>query len=163
MLEDLDGRIDCILQSDPTVIGLESTVVDCTSDVPIVLRKGGVSLESLRSIIPEIKDHESDATAVPRSPGLKHRHYSPRATVVLVTADEKIDATAADGYIGLTKRDGSFRIAMVCENVESYAHSLFEFFRKCDRTGVKRIFCESVADAGIGAALMDRIRRAAAG
>jgi L-threonylcarbamoyladenylate synthase len=63
----------------------------------------------------------------------------------------------------LSERIVPFKIARVCANVAGYAHSLFEFFRECDRLGVERIFCESVEEKGIGAALMDRIRRAAAG
>ena len=159
--DDLDGRIDCILQADPTVIGLESTVVDCTSAVPVLLRKGGVPLERLVEIVPDIREHDPDEIAVERSPGLKHKHYSPAAEVVIVQADQSLDSTAADAFIGLQHRSGPFRIVSACDGVEAYARSLFEFFRECDRQGVERIFCEAVPDEGIGAALMDRIRRAA--
>ncbi len=159
--EDLDGRIDCILQADPTVIGIESTVVDCTSEIPVLLRKGGVSLERLREIVPEIRDYDSDEIAASRSPGLKHKHYSPAAAVVIVQSDEQFDATPTDGFIGLRNRPGPFRLVSICPNAEAYARSLFEFFRECDRQGVRRIFCEAVPEEGIGAALMDRIRRAA--
>ncbi len=162
VFEDLDGHIDCILQADPTVIGLESTVVDCTSDVPVLLRKGGVPLESLRKFIPGIRDYSSDESGSPRSPGLKHKHYSPTADVILIRPDEPLKATSADAFIGLRERTDPFKIARICANAEAYARELFEFFRECDRLGVKRIFCETVVDEGIGAALMDRITRAAA-
>lgn len=159
--EDLDGRIDCILQSDPTVFGLESTVVDCTSEVPVLLRKGAVSLERLREIIPGMTVYDADEIAETRSPGLRHKHYSPTAAVVIVQADEQLAANPADAFIGLRKPSDAFRIVMVCENAEAYARALFEFFRECDRLGVERIFCEAVPEQGIGAAVMDRIRRAA--
>ena len=67
--EDLDGRVDCILQSDATEIGLESTVVDCTSLVPIVLRSGSVTFEQLRSVVPETALFMGEPIEPPRSPG----------------------------------------------------------------------------------------------
>ena len=161
VFEDLDGRIDCILQADPTVIGLESTVVDCTSDVPVLLRTGGVSIESLREIVGEVRQYDSDEIAEARSPGLKHKHYSPVARVVIVSAESELDATESDAFIGLSRRNDMPGKSLVCANVDAYARELFEFFRECDRLGVKRIFCEAVAEEGIGSALMDRIRRAA--
>lgn len=159
--EDLDGRIDCILQDDAAEIGLESTVVDCTSAIPLLLRKGAVPLERLRKFVPETRDVEGVEADAPRSPGLKHKHYSPRAAVVIVRPDESLDAASTDAYIGLTPRSARLKAALVCGSVDEYAHSLFEFFRECDRLGVEKIFCEAVAEQGIGAALMDRIRRAA--
>ena len=159
--EDLNGRIDCILQDDAAEIGLESTVVDCTSTIPLLLRKGAVPLERLREFIPEIREVEGVEADPPKSPGLKHNHYSPRAAVMIVQPDERPDADSTGAYIGLTERSADFRSALVCESVDQYAHALFEFFRECDRVGVDKIFCEAVPEEGIGAALMDRIRRAA--
>lgn len=160
VLEDLDGRIDCILQSEATEIGLESTVVDCTSQTPVLLRKGAVSLESLREIVAEINADEFNEANAPRSPGLKHKHYSPRAAVILVSKETMLPSTEADAFIGLGPLVSPVGISRICDSVEDYAASLFEFFRECDRRGVNRIFCEPVAERGIGAALMDRIRRA---
>jgi L-threonylcarbamoyladenylate synthase len=163
VLEDLDGRIDCILQGEPTIFGLESTVVDCTAARPILLRKGAVSMEALREVTPEIEEHVFDEDGATRSPGLKHRHYSPKAKVVVIERTADLKASTEDGYIGLRERPVQLKRVRICADADDYAHSLFEFFRECDRLGVKRIFCESVAEQGIGAALMDRIRRAAAG
>src|SRR5262249_22349755 len=89
--EDLDGRIDCILRGDPTEIGLESTVVDCTGDTPMVLRPGAVSIDELRTAIPEIAIAGDGSSAAARSPGTRHRHYSPAARVYLVGANESIE------------------------------------------------------------------------
>jgi L-threonylcarbamoyladenylate synthase len=161
VFEDLEGRIDCILQGDPTEIGLESTVVDCVAAIPVVLRKGAVPLERLREIIPEIRTRDSIETDDRRSPGLRHQHYSPRADVVLVDRDEEYSPSDSDAFIGLTQREESFALKMVCRSVEDYAVKLFEFFRECDRRSIERIFCETVTEAGLGAALMDRLRRAA--
>lgn len=164
VLEDLDGRIDCILQGDPTEIGLESTVVDCTVDVPILLRQGSISLEQLRSVVPETIEYKPVADDTPRSPGLKHRHYSPTATVSIIS-DLKFDISdlRSAAYIGLSDPQRKFGIALICISVADYAHSVFEFFRECDRRRIGTIYCETVPETGIGSALMDRLRRAALG
>ena len=74
--EDLSGRIDCILQGETTEIGLESTVVDCTSDAPLVLRTGAITLEQLQKIVSETSVYQLKKNEMPKSPGLRHRHYS---------------------------------------------------------------------------------------
>lgn len=156
--EDLDGRIDCILQGEITEIGLESTVVDCTGDVPILLRTGSVSLDELRHVIPETSTLNGNIVTV-RSPGMRHRHYSPTAKVELV--DEFPTATSDAAAIGIGKIPDSFAFSIANRSVEDYAHSMFEFFRECDRRGIRTIFCQTVDETGIGTALMDRLRRAA--
>lgn len=163
VLEDLDGRIDCILQGEATEIGLESTVVDCTGEVPILLRQGAVSLEQLRGVLPETIAFEPAEGAVVRSPGLKHRHYSPRAKVVLADLRSEISdlRSESSAFIGIGKPKAVFERELICRSIEEYAHSLFEFFRECDRAGIKTIYCEEVSEIGIGGALMDRLRRAA--
>jgi L-threonylcarbamoyladenylate synthase len=163
VLEDLNGRIDCILQGEATEIGLESTVVDCTGDVPLVLRSGSVTVDQLRSVLPSTVLYKMSENEAPRSPGLKHKHYSPRAEVVLVGDVDGLSAAPNAAFIGLHRPAEVFASGLICSDVGIYAHSLFEFFRECDRMDLKTIFCEKVAETGIGIALMDRIRRAAAG
>lgn len=155
--EDLDGRIACILQGDATEIGLESTVVECSRDVPELLRKGSVSIEQLRGVVPDIRLGELDLDGPALSPGLRHKHYSPRARVVI--GREPSDRDAA--FIGIHDPKKDVAYLRISEDVESYARDLFEFFRQCDRRGIATIYCEPVAETGIGAALMDRLRRAA--
>lgn len=163
VLEDLDGRIDCILQGDATEIGLESTVVDCTTDAPLLLRQGAVSLDDLRSVVPSTVV-AGDLTETPRSPGLRHRHYSPRARVMIVDAAAEVSDFVYPGgrfgYIGFRKVDGRFSAIKICSSIDDYARSLFEFFRECDRKGIDEVYCEAVDESGLGAALMDRLRRA---
>jgi L-threonylcarbamoyladenylate synthase len=162
VLEDLDGRIDCILQGEPTEIGLESSVVDCSDKVPVLLRLGAVSLEQLRSVVPETTVADATLDAAAKSPGLRHQHYAPRAAVILIDPKFEISNLRSAAYIGLEPPKKWFDLERVCPTVEDYAHSLFEFFRECDRRGIETIYCEAVEETGIGAALMDRIRRAAA-
>lgn len=160
VFEDLNGRIDCILKGEPTEIGLESTVVDCTADPPRVLRPGAVSIEQLREVLPRIEP-AIDVGDMARSPGMRHRHYSPRAKVVLMNAGEGMADLDTAGYIGLSQPASRPRFASICSDVDEYARALFHFFRECDRIGLRTIYCETVAETGVGQALMDRLRRAA--
>jgi len=162
VLEDLDGRIDCILQGDATQIGIESTVVDCTGDEPVILRSGALTIERIRSITPRAHLTET-LRDQPRSPGLKHRHYSPSASVRLLTNSDQIVCDNKSAYIGLRSASGPFDLVRICTDPNEYASALYEFFRECDRRGIETIYCEPVTEEGIGVALMDRIRRAAAG
>lgn len=158
--EDLNGRIDCILQGDPTEIGLESTVVDCRSDVPVVLRQGVVTLEQLQNIIPEAEMLKPADREEVRSPGLKHKHYAPKARVLILEQGELIDGAVPRAYIGISAPSWESEFVRVVKNEAEYARELFEFLRECDRRNIKTIYCESVKTVGIGAALMDRIIRA---
>ncbi len=162
VFEDLDGRIDCILQGESTEIGIESTVVDCTTMTPHILRSGSVSIEQLRTVVPSTEIAHTDDSATPRSPGLRHRHYSPKAEVIVVGTVAEVKVGPAAAFIGMEKPPAGTLFQLVCKTVEEYAHSIYEFFRECDRRGVAIIYCERVEETGIGVALMDRIRRAAA-
>lgn len=169
VFEDLDGRIDCILQGEMTTIGLESTVVDCTSETPLVLRTGAITLEELQKIVPETQIYQIKENEAVKSPGLKHRHYSPNAKIVLVSNydlyskhyDIRIDGYDKSAFIGLNDSPNKFDLKKICSSVDEYAHEVFDFFRECDRQKFDIIFCETVAEKGIGLALMDRLRRAA--
>lgn len=158
--EDLNGRIDCILQGGATDIGLESTVVDCTSDPPVILRTGAVSLESLGEVVPDIGVFEAEIEAAPRSPGMRHKHYAPDAKVLIVDSNFRPENIKNTSFVGLERPVWEPDIVLVCDSVEDYARQVFEFFRQCDKIGIKTIYCQKVAEKGIGVALMDRLRRA---
>ena len=161
VFEDLDGRIDCILQGEATEIGLESTVVDCTGEVPIVLRSGAIGIEEIRQIVPETTHFAGDVKDAVASPGMRHKHYSPRAKVVNVGDASEAKAAENAAFIGLEARGVEFKKSALCGSAEEYAHRLFAFFRECDGDGIDIIFCQRVDETGIGRALMDRLRRAA--
>ncbi len=158
VLEDLDGRIDCILPGDATEIGLESTVVDCSDDEnPVLLRKGAVSLEKLREIVPQVELYEIGKGERTKSPGLRHKHYAPRADVEWWQGNRRENSA----YIGIDEPAAKFELEKICADTDEYARELFAFFRKCDERHIKTIYCQKVAEDGIGAAIVDRIRRAA--
>jgi len=161
VFEDLNGGIDCILQGATTAIGLESTVVDCTSSVPLILRTGAITLEQLQAIEPKTQIYNHSKNEPPKSPGLRHRHYSPHAKVVLINPKSKIQNPKSEAFIGLNKPCEKFELVKICASVEEYAHAFFDFFRECDRKNIKTIYCETVEETGIGLALMDRLKRAA--
>jgi L-threonylcarbamoyladenylate synthase len=160
VFEDLDGRIDCILQGETTAIGLESTVVDCTSPSPLVLRSGAVTLEELQQAVPETRLYAPQESDAARSPGLRHRHYSPGALVKIVSGPV-FEPEENAAFIGLAEPEGTFRLTRTCGSVGEYAREVFEFFRECDRAGIAAIYCQQVPETGLGLALMDRLKRAA--
>ncbi|MEP7270207.1 MAG: L-threonylcarbamoyladenylate synthase [Acidobacteriota bacterium] len=159
---DLDGRIACILQGEQTHFGIESTVVDCSGGDAIVLRAGALTIEDLRRVIPRITQRSDASDQQPVSPGLKHRHYSPAATVRLVSHPRHAGDESGAGFIGLTPPAATqlFARQAVCLNVSDYAYTLFQFFRACDEDKIRVIYCERVEETGLGVALMDRLRRA---
>lgn len=160
VFEDLDGRVECILQGGATDIGLESTVVDCTGERPAVLRPGSVSIEELQSIVPEIGSHQDNRPSAPRSPGMRHKHYAPRARVIVAASPAEIADAGNAAYIGIEMPSDNVAKMLICSSAEEYAREIFAFFRECDRAGIGTIYCQRVEEKGIGAALMDRLNRA---
>ena len=163
VFEDLNGRIECILQSDAAEIGLESTVVDCSGASPVILRLGSVGLSDIRLVAPDITVSDEKTHAAPKSPGLKHKHYSPAAAVRIVSDVSEVKDRENSAFIGISRNGSGFDKYFIARDAAAYAHHLFEFFRECDREGISTIYCEAVPQEDIGAALMDRIRRAAQG
>lgn len=168
VVEEMSGRIPCILRGGPAEVGLESTVVDCTGRRPVVLRQGAITLEQVRSVVASavVADHAAPGDAPVRSPGLKYRHYAPNAVVVLVRSAAEIPAgMTACGFIGTSARGLTAKLdrTALVPGVPAYAHRLFQFFRVCERAGVRTIYCQTVSERGLGRALMDRLRRAASG
>ena len=94
---------------------------------------------------------------------MRHKHYAPDAAVLLIDSPAEIDAIKGVAYIGIESPNRPFERVLVCSTVDEYARGLFAFFRECDNAGVRMIYCQTVKEEGIGTALMDRLRRAAAG
>jgi len=175
VLDDLDGRIDAVLDAGPTLIGVESTVLDVTSVPPIILRKGGLPKEDIERVVGTVHT-KPDTEVSPRSPGNRYRHYAPRARVILVAQGD----SAALAKV-LHESEGSMKkitcvlhsipdparservvVRRAPEAIEDFSRVLFEYLRECDKTGMEFIIVESVREEGLGAAVMDRLRRASA-
>jgi L-threonylcarbamoyladenylate synthase len=182
--EDLNGRIDAILDGGATSIGVESTVVDLSRDPPMLLRPGGTPFESLKKVLSDLRLHpfvlaeQELPTEKARSPGMRHKHYAPKAAVVLVEGDieavsakilelfqtyraegKKVSVLATDEtqnryQATVVKSLGSrFNLAVVAQN-------LFGLLRMVDAEGVDVILAEGVPSEGLGLAVMNRLRKA---
>lgn len=167
VLADLAGEVDVILDGGAATVGLESTVVDLTRAPPLVLRVGGTPVEALRAAIGPVEVlYGQDPEAMARSPGLRHRHYAPRALLLLVGPGEAA-ALAGEGDAVLSQEPppegfaGRWRV--MPRALEGYARELFAALRELDAEGPRRIVAEAVDEVGLGRAIMDRLRRAAAG
>jgi len=180
VLEDMDGRIHMILDGGECSVGLESTVLDVTGDVPRVLRPGGVTPEMIAeavggcrvddSVMRPLKEGEK-----PRSPGMKYRHYAPKGSLTIFDG-EPDDVAAAiceaydeagEGALILALEEhlplyGDRRVISLGADAQEMAHRLFDELRSADEMGARHIFSEAVPGNGIGLAVMNRLGRAAA-
>jgi L-threonylcarbamoyladenylate synthase len=184
VLDDLEGRIDAVLDAGATRVGVESTVLDVTIDPPLLLRPGGTSVEALREILGEVKLHpfvaaeRELAVREARSPGMKHKHYAPKAEVVLVEGsleavvdkvEEVTESYALKGCrVGVLATDetaSKYRAGVVKSlgsrfNLETIAQNLFALLREFDAERVDVIVAEGVPAEGLGLAVMNRLRKA---
>ncbi len=174
VLDDMEGKIDMILDAGETRIGIESTVVDTTSDIPVILRPGGITREQLEAVIGEVRT-SNDILELQRSPGTRHRHYAPHADVILIEPYNVQQFLMVWNYF---HQEGKHVRALVySEDVihsnnhqsfdllpnttEGYSHNIFAELRRLDQEGAEVIIIESVEERGLGVAVMDRLRRAA--
>jgi L-threonylcarbamoyladenylate synthase len=184
VFDDLNGRIDAILDGGPTYIGVESTVLDLSVNPPLVLRPGGTSFEALKKALGDVKLHpfvaaeKELAVAEARSPGMKHKHYAPNAKLVLVEGSvpaviEKVkeliaSCTRMGNRVGVLATDETaqkYKAEVVKSlgsrlNLDAIAQNLFKLLREFDAEGVDVIISESVPAEGLGLAVMNRLRKA---
>jgi len=165
VLEDLDGKIGMIIDGGNAKIGVESTVVDMTSDIPMLLRPGGISLEQLRKCLGKVDVHpvakgKKSKEAISRSPGMKYRHYSPKAEVILVEGKGKMQKIREIAK-SLERKGKKVAIMKMGKDHGRIAKKLFSAFREMDRKGFDAIILEGVDEKGLGLAIMNRIRKAA--
>ncbi|MDJ0625777.1 MAG: L-threonylcarbamoyladenylate synthase [Candidatus Caenarcaniphilales bacterium] len=161
VLEDFEGKIPCILEG-KTVHGLESTVIDCTSEPFSLLRSGAIPFERIEQLVGLRKT--TGRTNQPKSPGMKYRHYSPKAKVYIVSENSHLPEVSYEtsAFIGLRDLETSkiFK-KLICKDLDEYAENLFSFFRDCDRESIEFIYCERPEDLGIGKAINERLSKAA--
>ncbi|HLG15283.1 MAG TPA: L-threonylcarbamoyladenylate synthase [Blastocatellia bacterium] len=172
VMSDLGGRIDLILDGGNTLIGVESTVLDMTCEQPVMLRPGWITREALAEVIGPIGEPAS-VEEQKRSPGTRYRHYSPRARMIVVekSTPEFIRKLCSEalaggpvGFIGHTPiriDDDRFTSVVLGEDPKAYASQIYSALRELDEKRPALIVVEGICDAGEGAAVMDRLRRAA--
>ena len=182
MMEDMDGKIDAIMDGGPCTVGVESTIIDLTCMPPRLLRPGGVTLEQLRGILGEVEVDPAvtrlmGAGEQPRAPGMKYRHYAPKAPVTVVAG--KPEASAAyiaahaapeDGIICFDEFMDQFTGQPVTRPVmvlgpstdkEEQARHIFDALRHFDHTDVPAIWAQCPDASGIGLAIANRLNKAA--
>jgi L-threonylcarbamoyladenylate synthase len=180
--EDLNGRIDAIISGGASNIGVESTVVDLSCDPPMLLRPGGTPYEALKGVLADLRLHPFVQSEVElplekiQSPGMKHKHYAPKAEVILVEGNieavvAKIKTLMTDykdkkvGVLATDETQTAYKAFVVKSmgsrhDISTIAASLFHLLREADSEGVDIILAESVPHEGIGLAVMNRLRKA---
>ena len=178
MLEDMDGKIDGIVDGGPCSVGVESTIIDLTEQPPRLLRPGGVTLEELRDALGGVAVDPAvtrlmGAGEHPRAPGMKYRHYAPKAPVTVVKGDAA--ATAAyiqahlgegegvvcfDEYAGLYAGHTVEKLGPAADKA-AQARNVFDALRSFDDTDVTAIWSQCPDESGIGLAITNRLNKAA--
>ncbi len=164
-IEDLDGRVDMIIDGGDSMIGIESTVVDCTTEVPTILRPGMISAEDMREIIGEVH-FEGEVKGAPKCPGMKYKHYSPNAEVYIFNFLQSIKEDEKSCVIMKNSDCANFNNIKVYDAGKTdteYAARLFYFLRKADEEGFNKVYAQMPENRGIGIALINRLMKSAAG
>lgn len=191
--EDMNGRIPCIVDGGACEVGLESTFVDMTGELPVILRPGAITKEMLEEVVgPVLVDPAVavgaplDHGETPRAPGMKYKHYAPEGDMELVQGELlKVAAYIAE-QVRLCEENGRKSGVMVSRELlallspslpeetcveclgsreypERMASELFAALRRFDQNGCEKIYGEALPDSGVEAAMMNRMRRAAGG
>lgn len=181
--EDLGDAIDMIIDGGQVGIGLESTIVDFTEEVPVVLRPGYISLEMLKETLGDVRMDKglliTDSSVHPKAPGMKYRHYAPKADLAIVEgstegviaeiekrAGEAEDKGLTVGIIATDETKGRYSHGIVKsigsrEQEETIAHHLYEVLRDFDSCNVSAIYSEAFFTPRMGQAIMNRLLKAA--
>ena len=181
--EDLQGRIPLILDGGAVGIGIESTIADLTGEIPVILRPGYITMEMLAGVIGQVRIDPGivdEASGIkPKAPGMKYKHYAPKAEMVLVEGKPQqvvwaINRLAAAqeaegkkaGIIAAAETADCYRHGFVVRigdrgNEDTIAHNLYKILRELDKAGADIIYSESFSTPRIGQAIMNRMLKAA--
>jgi len=184
VIKDLNGKIDMIIKDDTVNIGIESTIVDLTEEIPIILRPGYITKEMLEKVLGKIEVDMAiveggSSSAAPKAPGMKYKHYAPQADLTIVEGGQtavihKINCIArekiSEGYkIGIMSTDESFpmykqgdvKSVGTRSDEATVAKHLYEVLREFDELGVDYIYSEGFSRKNVGQAVMNRLIKAA--
>ena len=177
VLHDFDGKVDVIIDGGDVFIGLESTVIDMTSDTPIILRPGSITQSMIEQVlkIPVLDQSELLIDNVAKAPGMKYKHYAPMATLKVIRGS---NSAVIDYLLTLTKANPNIAILGPTniisllktgiiidlgspDNLDVIAKNLFSAFRQLDQLNVKEAYIVAITEVGLGKAIMNRIMKAA--
>lgn len=183
VIEDMDGKIDAIIDGGEVGIGLESTIIDLTVSPPQILRPGYITEEMLSKVLGQVETDvtivKADSGQAPKAPGMKYRHYAPKGELTIVQGlpeevidyingqaavdignGEKVGVIATEESVGKYHAD-SVKSVGSRQDEESIARNLYTFLREFDDEGVTKIYSESFTAEGLGQAIMNRLLKAA--
>lgn len=182
---DLNGRIDMIIDSGKVDIGLESSIVDLTGEVPTILRPGYITKAMMEAVIGPVAIDQAiladkeDPDLHPKAPGMKYKHYAPKGELVIVEGKRQAVADTVNALTEQNEAKGLKTAVIVSEenlplykaeckinigsreHEESIAANLYDVLRQMDEMGIERIYSESFAGGSLGAAIMNRLLKAA--
>lgn len=183
-VEDLSGKVNYIIGGERSDVGVESTIVDCTVEPPVILRPGGITLEMLKKIDDRIEIdrgimEKPTKDFKPKAPGMKYRHYAPNADVKIICGDNKktiekinelvhnyIDKGKRVGILASRENESFYNEGEVVVlgsrlQLEEVAQNLFEALRTFDDKDMDIILSESFEEKGVGIAVMNRLKKSA--
>ncbi|MBR5155119.1 MAG: threonylcarbamoyl-AMP synthase [Clostridia bacterium] len=177
VFEDMNGRVAGIIKGENSRVGVESTVIDLTSDIPTVLRPGGISVEELSEVLGDVLvSSELKDDGIPKAPGMKYKHYSPKGQTFIL----KGNVTDVAGFLEKRSKVNSVSVLVFDEFIEympkginvislggkddpkSAANRLFDALRECDALGVREIYAPEIPEQGLWRAVKNRLYKAAA-
>lgn len=183
VIEDLDGRVDMIIDGGEVNIGLESTIIDLTEGQPVILRPGFITKEMLEATIGQVDVDktilDNQSGQAPKAPGMKYRHYAPKGSLTIVEGEpdqvvsfinERLKEAEKEGkktgVIATSETAGRYhcediKIAGSRQNEEEVARSLFKILREFDDDETEVMYTESFESEGLGQAVMNRLLKAA--
>ena len=181
--EDMNGKIEMLLDGGAVGIGVESTIIDLTEEIPVILRPGHITQEMLQEVLGEVcldpTMLDGDALQAPKAPGMKYKHYAPKGELSIVTGEpdavaEKIkQLLSEDAHSGrktgviVSRQDqylyhaDSVKVTGDREDMAAVARSLFRILREFDEEQVERMYVQAFPQDGIGQAVMNRMLKAA--
>jgi L-threonylcarbamoyladenylate synthase len=183
VVEDMNGRIDMIIDGGEVGIGLESTIIDMTVEPPQILRPGFVTEEMLAKVLGTIDIDKTilsnDSGLAPKAPGMKYRHYAPKGQLSIVTGESKKVVSYINEQAKAAMKEGkkvgiigseelleqyqadSVKSAGSKDDEQAIAHNLYRILREFDDENVEIIYSESFDQGGMGQAIMNRLLKAA--
>lgn len=179
-MEDLEGKIPLIIDGGNTLVGLESTVLDITGEIPTILRPGAITLEDIQGILPNVVVDKGilKSGEKPKSPGQKYKHYAPKAEAYLISGSS--DEEKESKIYEFLKKNKEKKVSLMVtselynkidnlnleiidlgsrENLEKIASEIFRSLRTLDKNCVDVILCEEITKEGIGLAIMNRLEK----
>lgn len=184
VIEDLEGRIEMILAGSDSTIGLESTILDLTSEKPLILRPGFITQDMLETVVGEVSMDpallDADSKEPPKAPGMRYRHYAPKAELIIFKGNSGLVTKKIEEILQKAKTEGK-KTGIICveETLKDYhyadsikcvgrredekmiAYRLYRILREFDDEEVDIICSEAFSDRGMGQAIMNRLIKAA--